>query len=160
MLKSKIHRATVTQADLHYVGSITIDEDLLDAADLLAGEQVTVVDIDNGARLETYVIPGRRGSGVIGINGAAARLVQPGDLIIVISYMTVTDRESREIEPRIVHVDTENGVVALGSDPAQPVPSAADPDRSGRADRADADRPGRADRAGAAVRGDTLAAPR
>ncbi|GAB3856237.1 hypothetical protein GCM10029963_52230 [Micromonospora andamanensis] len=99
MLKSKIHRATVTQADLHYVGSVTVDEDLLDAADLLPGEQVAIVDITNGARLETYVIPGRRGSGVIGINGAAARLVQPGDLIILISYGQMDDAEARAYRP-------------------------------------------------------------
>src|SRR5690606_5727449 len=86
MMKSKIHRATATQADLHYVGSVTVDEDLMDAADLLPHEQVDVVDITNGARLTTYAIPGPRGSGMIGINGAAARLVQPGDLIILISY--------------------------------------------------------------------------
>ena len=85
-MKSKIHRATVTQADLHYVGSVTIDEDLLDAADLLPGEQVAIVDITNGARLETYVITGERDSGVIGINGAAAHLVHPGDTVILISY--------------------------------------------------------------------------
>ena len=91
MFKSKIHRATVTQADLHYVGSVTIDEDLMDAADLLAGEQVAIVDITNGARLETYVIPGERGTGVIGINGAAAHLVKPGDLVILISYAQVDD---------------------------------------------------------------------
>jgi len=128
MLKSKIHRATVTQADLHYVGSITIDEDLLDAADLLPGEQVTLLDIDNGARLETYAIAGQRGSGVIGINGAAARLVQPGDLVIIISYMTVTDSEARALRPRIVHVDTDNRIVALGADPAEPVPGAGSAD--------------------------------
>ncbi|MGH8968132.1 MAG: aspartate 1-decarboxylase, partial [Actinomycetes bacterium] len=86
MLKSKIHRATVTQADLHYVGSVTVDEDLLDAADLLPGEQVHIVDVTNGARLETYTIAGERGSGVIGINGAAARLVHPGDVVILIGY--------------------------------------------------------------------------
>jgi aspartate 1-decarboxylase len=123
MLKSKIHRATVTQADLHYVGSITVDEDLMDAADLLPGEQVAIVDIDNGARLETYVITGERGSGVIGMNGAAARLVHPGDLVIILSYMTVTDQEARTLRPRIVHVDLDNRVVALGADPAQPVPA-------------------------------------
>ena len=83
MMKSKLHRATVTQADLHYVGSLTLDQDLLDAADLLPGELVHVVDITNGARLETYTIPGPRGSGVVGINGAAARLVHPGDLVMV-----------------------------------------------------------------------------
>jgi aspartate 1-decarboxylase len=123
MLKSKIHRATVTQADLHYVGSVTIDADLLDAADLLPGEQVAVVDIDNGARLETYVIAGPRRSGVIGMNGAAARLVHKGDLVIIISYMTVTDQEARERRPRIVHVDGANRVVTVGADAAQPVPA-------------------------------------
>jgi aspartate 1-decarboxylase len=122
MLKSKIHRATVTQADLHYVGSITIDEDLLDAANLLPGEQVAIVDIDNGARLETYVIPGPRGSGVIGINGAAARLVAPGDLVIIISYMGVSDAEARELKPTVVHVDGRNQIVVIDGDPAAPVP--------------------------------------
>lgn len=122
MLKSKIHRATVTEADLHYVGSITIDQDLIDAADLLAGEQVQVVDIDNGARLQTYVIAGRRGSGVIGINGAAARLIHPGDLVIVISYLAVTDREAGTLVPRVVMVDRQNRVIGLGDDPAEPVP--------------------------------------
>ena len=97
MLKSKIHRATVTQADLHYVGSVTIDADLMDAADLLEGEQVTIVDIDNGARLVTYAITGERGSGVIGINGAAAHLVHPGDLVILIAYGTMEDAEARSL---------------------------------------------------------------
>jgi aspartate 1-decarboxylase len=124
MFKSKIHRVTVTQADLHYVGSITIDADLMAAADLLPGEQVQVVDIDNGARLETYVIAGPRGSGVIGLNGAAARLVHPGDLVIVMSYATMTDAEARTYEPKVVHVDRDNRIVALGSDPAEPVPGA------------------------------------
>ncbi|AVV43987.1 aspartate 1-decarboxylase [Streptomyces sp. P3] len=122
MFKSKIHRATVTQADLHYVGSVTIDADLLDAADLLPGELVHIVDIDNGARLETYVIEGERGSGVVGINGAAAHLVHPGDLVIIISYAQVTDVEARALEPRIVHVDRDNRIVALGADPSEPVP--------------------------------------
>ncbi|KWW97560.1 hypothetical protein TH66_18415 [Carbonactinospora thermoautotrophica] len=126
MLKSKIHRATVTQADLHYVGSVTIDEDLMDAADLLPGEQVQIVDIDNGARLETYVIPGERGSGVIGVNGAAARLVHPGDLVIIISYMTVTDAEARTLKPRVVFVGTREGranrIIGTGGDPAEAVP--------------------------------------
>ena len=99
MLKSKIHRATVTQADLHYVGSVTIDEDLLDAADLLPGEQVAIVDVTNGARLETYVIPGERGSGVIGINGAAAHLVHPGDLVIMISYGRHGRDRGEELHP-------------------------------------------------------------
>ncbi len=122
MLKSKIHRATVTQADLHYVGSITIDEDLLDAADLIPGEQVAVVDVTNGARLETYVIPGPRGTGVIGINGAAARLVQPGDLVIIISYGQMDDALARGYRPRVVHVDSDNRIVELGSDPAAAPP--------------------------------------
>ena len=122
MMKSKIHRATVTQADLHYVGSVTIDADLLDAADLLEGEQVAIVDITNGARLETYVIPGDRGSGVIGINGAAAHLVHPGDLVIIMSYALVTDAEARALEPKVVHVDDKNRVVKIGNDPAEPVP--------------------------------------
>ncbi|MFB0619161.1 aspartate 1-decarboxylase [Streptomyces sp. AGS-58] len=122
MFKSKIHRATVTQADLHYVGSVTIDADLLDAADLLPGELVHIVDVTNGARLETYVIEGERGSGVIGINGAAAHLVHPGDLVIIISYAQVTDAEARELRPRVVHVDAGNRIVSLGADPSEPVP--------------------------------------
>ncbi|CAM5399740.1 aspartate 1-decarboxylase [Streptomyces hirsutus] len=122
LFKSKIHRATVTQADLHYVGSVTIDADLLDAADLLPGELVHIVDITNGARLETYVIEGERGSGVVGINGAAAHLVHPGDLVIIISYAQVTDAEARTLEPRVVHVDRDNRIVALGADPSAPVP--------------------------------------
>ena len=97
MMKSKIHRATVTQADLHYVGSVTVDEDLLDAANLLPGELVHIVDIDNGARLETYTIAGERGSGVIGINGAAAHLVHPGDLVILIAYAQLEDAEARDV---------------------------------------------------------------
>jgi aspartate 1-decarboxylase len=116
MLKSKIHRATVTQADLHYVGSITISSDLMDAADLLPGERVDVVDIDNGARLTTYVIEGPRDSGVIGINGAAARLVNPGDLVIIIGYATVLDAEARDLRPRVVFVDADNRVVDLDAD--------------------------------------------
>src|SRR6266581_5956458 len=106
MLKSKIHRATVTQADVHYVGSVTIDHDLMRAADLLPGEQVAIVDVTNGARLETYVIPGLRGSGVIGINGAAAHLVHPGDLVILISYAAMDDAEARSYQPRIVFVES------------------------------------------------------
>src|SRR6266568_1921480 len=118
MLKSKIHRATVTQANLHYVGSVTVDEDLLDAADLLPGEQMAIVDVTNGARLETYVIPGPRGSGVIGINGAAAHLVHPGDLVILISYGQMDDELARRYRPKVVHVDAANRVVDLGQDPA------------------------------------------
>ncbi len=125
MLKSKIHRATVTQADLNYVGSVTVDEDLLDAADLLPGEQVAIVDITNGARLETYVIRGRRGSGVIGINGAAAHLVHPGDLVILISYGQMDDAEARTYQPKVVHVDAHNKVVNLSADPTTAAPTTA-----------------------------------
>jgi aspartate 1-decarboxylase len=118
MLKSKIHRATVTRADLHYVGSVTVDSDLLDAADLLPGEQVAIVDVTNGARLETYVIPGPRGSGVVGINGAAAHLVHPGDLVILISYAQMDDDLARRFQPRVVHVDADNRIITLDSDPS------------------------------------------
>ncbi len=122
MMKSKIHRATVTQADLDYVGSVTIDADLLDAAGLIEGEQVAIVDITNGARLETYVIPAARGSGVIGINGAAAHLVKPGDLVIIMNYALMDDAEARALVPCVVHVDGANKVVKIGNDPAEPVP--------------------------------------
>jgi aspartate 1-decarboxylase len=108
MLKSKIHRAVVTDANLHYVGSVTVDPDLLEAADILEHEQVAIVDIDNGARFETYTIAGVRGSGDLCLNGAAARLVQPGDKVIVISYADYEDSEMDGYEPRIVHVDTAN----------------------------------------------------
>jgi aspartate 1-decarboxylase len=122
MLKSKIHRATVTQADLHYVGSLTISTDLMEHADLLAGEQVDVVDINNGARLTTYVIPGPAGSGVIGINGAAARLIAPGDLVIIISYASVRDEEARDLVPKVVFVDERNRMIREGGDPAEALP--------------------------------------
>jgi aspartate 1-decarboxylase len=122
MFKSKIHRATVTQADLHYVGSVTIDADLMDAADLLPGEQVHIVDIDNGSRLETYVIEGPRGTGVIGINGAAAHLVHPGHLVIIISYAAMDTAEARTFRPAVVHVNAANEIVLLGDAPAVPVP--------------------------------------
>ncbi|MEO7655360.1 MAG: aspartate 1-decarboxylase [Sphingomicrobium sp.] len=122
MMKSKIHRATVTQADLDYVGSVTLDQDLMEAADLLDGEQVAIVDITNGARIETYVIAGVRGSGVIGINGAAAHLVHPGDLVIIISYAVLDDAEARALKPAVVHVDSANRIVKLGDDAAEPVP--------------------------------------
>ena len=109
MMKSKIHRATVTDADLHYVGSVTVDPDLMDAADILEFEQVAIVDIDNGARLETYVITGERGSGEICLNGAAAHLIHPGDKVILISYCEVDNAELADgWEPRVVHVDTAN----------------------------------------------------
>ena len=124
MLKSKIHRATVTQADLHYVGSIAIDRTLMEAADLLENEQVVIADITNGARLETYVIPAPAGSGIIGINGAAAHLVGEGDLVIIMSYAMLEDSEARAMKPRVVHVDEANRIVAEGEDSGEPVPGA------------------------------------
>ncbi|TQM11170.1 aspartate 1-decarboxylase [Pseudonocardia kunmingensis] len=122
LLSGKIHRVTVTEADLHYVGSVTIDQTLLEAADLVEGEQVQVVDITNGARLTTYAIAGRRGSGVIGINGAAAHLIHPGDLTIIMAFQQVPQSAVADHVPAVVHVDADNRIVALGSDPAQPVP--------------------------------------
>lgn len=120
MFKSKIHRATVTHSDLHYVGSLTVDLDLLDASDILPGELVSIVNVNNGARFETYTIAGERGSGVIGLNGAAARLGQVGDLLIVIAYGQFDDAEARALVPHIVHVDAGNRIVQLESDPAAP----------------------------------------
>src|SRR5918998_3433398 len=111
MLKSKLHRATVTGSDLNYVGSITIDPDLLDAADLLEHELVHVLDIDNGARFETYTIAGRRGSGEVTINGAAARLVHRGDKVILVSYATYDESEIEDHRPRVVHVDADNRII-------------------------------------------------
>lgn len=113
MLKSKIHRATITASDLHYVGSITIDADLLDAADILEHEQVHVVDVDNGSRFETYTIAGERGSGVVQVNGAAARLVHSGDTIIVISYAEYDREDLETYEPVVVHVDRGNGIIQV-----------------------------------------------
>ncbi|MBB6407355.1 aspartate 1-decarboxylase [Arthrobacter sp. AZCC_0090] len=121
MFKSKIHRATVTHADLHYVGSVTVDLDLLDAADILPGELVAIVDVTNGARLETYTIAGERGSGVIGINGAAAHLVEVNDVVILISYASMTTEEAGAYDPRVVHVDQHNTIVHLGTDPAEAI---------------------------------------
>lgn len=118
MLKSKIHRATVTQADLHYVGSCTIDADLMEAADLLEGEAVDIVDINNGNRLTTYCITGERGSGIISINGAAARLISPGDLVIIIGYGLMETAEARAYEPRVIFVDEDNKILDQGVDPA------------------------------------------
>lgn len=119
MMTGKIHRATVTQADLHYVGSVTVDEDLLESADILPGELVSIVDITNGARLETYTIAGERGSGVIGINGAAAHLMHENDIVILITYAQMTTDEARSFTPKVVHVDKDNRVVQIGSDPAE-----------------------------------------
>lgn len=118
MLKSKIHRATVTQADLHYVGSCTIDADLMKAADILEGEQIDIVDIDNGNRLTTYAITGEAGTGVIGINGAAARLISPGDLVIIIGYAQYSTEELASYSPNVIFVDENNRKVEMGEDPA------------------------------------------
>ena len=110
LLGGKIHRATVTQADLNYVGSITVDEDLLDAAGILVNEKVQIVNNNNGARFETYTIAGRRGSGVICLNGAAARLVQPGDVVIIMSYVLLSEPEISAHEPKVVLVDEANRI--------------------------------------------------
>lgn len=113
MLKSKIHRATVTEANLNYVGSITIDEDLLDMIDMLPNEKVQIVNNNNGARFETYIIPGPRGSGVICLNGAAARLVHVGDIVIILSYVMLTDEEARKHHPQIAIMGENNKVISV-----------------------------------------------
>ena len=110
MMKGKIHRATVTEANLNYVGSITIDADLLDAVDMLPNEKVAIVNNNNGARLETYIIAGERGSGVVCLNGAAARLVQPGDVVIIISYALVAEEKVKEHTPRVAIMDENNKI--------------------------------------------------
>jgi aspartate 1-decarboxylase len=117
MLKSKIHRATVTDCDLHYAGSITIDPELMTAADLLPNELVHVLDIDNGERLETYVIEGTPGSGEVQLNGAAARLVHRGDRVIVIAYGIYSEDELEDHQPRVVHVDADNRILRVDADP-------------------------------------------
>ena len=106
VLQSKIHRVTVTQARLDYIGSITIDEDLLDAAGIIPGQRVFIVDNNNGSRLDTYAIPGERGSGVICLNGAAARMVQPGDIVIIMAYASMTPEEARTFKPKVIFPDT------------------------------------------------------
>lgn len=123
MMTGKIHRATVTAADLHYVGSITVDADLLAAADVLPGQQVDVVDVTNGARLTTYAIAGEAGSGQVCVNGAAAHLVHPGDVVIVIAYGTMSDAEARTYAPHVVLVDAGNRVVDTNEDPGQVPPA-------------------------------------
>jgi aspartate 1-decarboxylase len=129
MLKSKIHRATVTGADLHYVGSLTVSRDLMDAVDLLPGELAAVVDVTNGARLETYVIEGERDSGTICVNGAAAHLVHPGDIVIIIAYGQFDAEEIAGFQPRVAHVDAANRIVTVGSDPSAPLETTTDADR-------------------------------
>jgi aspartate 1-decarboxylase len=111
LMKSKIHRATITSVDLHYEGSLTVDEDLLDAADLVSYEEVQVVNVNNGARFSTYIIPGPRGSGVLQLNGAAARQGLPGDLVILISYGLFSEEEAEEHSPNVVFVDAKNRIV-------------------------------------------------
>jgi aspartate 1-decarboxylase len=113
MFRAKIHRATVTQADLDYVGSVTVDQDLLDAADILVNERVDIWNVTNGNRLHTYALSGPRGSGVIGINGAAAHLMRPGDVVIIAAFGQYTEAEARALEPRVVIVDDRNRVVDL-----------------------------------------------
>lgn len=120
MLKSKIHGATVTQANLHYVGSVTVDLNLLDAADILPGELVAILDVTNGARLETYVIAGERGSGVLGINGAAAHLVHAGDTVVLLTYAEMTTEEAKTYRPAVVHVNDGNFITQVTTDPAGP----------------------------------------
>ena len=117
MMVGKIHRATVTAAELDYVGSITLDAELLEASGILPGQQVDVVDVTNGARLTTYAIAGDPGSGVVCVNGAAAHLVHPGDMVIVIAYAMMPDREARTYSPRVVHVDARNAIVSVAGDP-------------------------------------------
>lgn len=113
MMKSKIHRAIVTEANLNYVGSVTIDEAILEKVDILPNEKVQIVNNNNGARLETYVIPGERGSGVICLNGAAARLVQPGDRVIIISYAVMDEKEARNYQPKIAIMNEKNQIVEM-----------------------------------------------
>lgn len=119
MMKGKIHRARVTEANLNYVGSITIDEDILDAVDMIANEKVQIVNNNNGARFETYIIPGKRGSGVICLNGAAARLVHEGDVVIIISYGLYSNEEAKQHQPKVAIMDENNQIVEMiGTEPA------------------------------------------
>ncbi|MDR4226117.1 aspartate 1-decarboxylase [Bacillus mojavensis] len=122
MMSGKLHRATVTEANLNYVGSITIDEDLIDAVGMLPNEKVQIVNNNNGARLETYIIPGQRGSGVICLNGAAARLVQKGDKVIIISYKTMSDQEAAKHQPKVAVLNDQNKIEQmLGQEPASTI---------------------------------------
>nr|WGD72436.1 aspartate 1-decarboxylase [Bacillus subtilis] len=122
MMSGKLHRATVTEANLNYVGSITIDEDLIDAVGMLPNEKVQIVNNNNGARLETYIIPGKRGSGVICLNGATARLVQEGDKVIIISYKMMSDQEAASHEPKVAVLNDQNKIEQmLGNEPARTI---------------------------------------
>jgi aspartate 1-decarboxylase len=127
MMLSKIHRATVTEADLHYVGSITVDAKLMEAANLYPGQQVDVLDVTNGARLTTYAIPGTADTGEICINGAAAHQIRPGDLVIVIAYGLLSDAEARTYEPTVVFVDADNRIVDVGHEPGDVPDDAPEP---------------------------------
>ncbi|MGE6629559.1 aspartate 1-decarboxylase [Bacillus sp. NPDC077027] len=121
-MTGKLHKATVTEANLHYVGSVTIDQDLLDASGMMANEKVQIVNNHNGARLETYIIPGDRGSGVICLNGAAARLVQPGDEVIIISYALLSEEEAKTHTPKVVILNKQNQIEQLiGQEPARTI---------------------------------------
>ena len=122
MMKSKVHRATMTQTDLDYVGSCTLDTELMAAANLLPGEKVDIVDITNENRLSTYLIEGPRESGMVGINGAAAHLIHPGDLVILIAYGMFDTTEAKVFEPSVVFVDEHNAITRIGSDPAEALP--------------------------------------
>ncbi len=122
MMNGKIHRATVTEANLNYVGSITIDEDILDAVGMTANEKVQIVNNNNGARFETYIIPGERGSGIVCLNGAAARLVQPGDIVIIISYALVAEEKVAAHQPKVAIMDEHNRIKELiGAEPAHTI---------------------------------------
>jgi aspartate 1-decarboxylase len=131
MMISKIHRATVTQADLHYVGSITIDAALMEAADLVPSQRVDVLDVTNGSRLTTYAIPGSYGTGQICINGAAAHHIHPGDIVIILAYGYLSDEEARRFEPTVVFVDTANHIVKVCHEPGE-VPADSDLEPSGQ----------------------------
>ncbi|HWE92028.1 MAG TPA: aspartate 1-decarboxylase [Pseudonocardiaceae bacterium] len=122
IMKSKIHRATITQADPAYVGSLTLDQDLMEAASLHKGEKVEVVVLENAARWTTYVMPGPRGTGVVGINGPTARMALPGDLVIIFTFGTMTEAEADKFEPAVVFVDRQNQIVRRGTDAAEAVP--------------------------------------
>ncbi|MFK4065538.1 aspartate 1-decarboxylase [Streptomyces sp. NPDC029674] len=122
MLKSKIHRACVTQADLHYVGSLALSRDLMEAADLLPGERVDIANLSNGSRMSTYLIEAPAGSGVVGVNGASARIIAVGDLVIILGYGMYSMDEVSRLRPRVVHVDGRNRIVGRSADAAEPVP--------------------------------------
>ena len=122
MMRAKLHRATVTQVDLHYVGSLTLDAELMEKLDILPNERVQVLNVNTGARLETYVIAGERGSGVVGLNGAAARLAQPGDKVLVVSYALMSDEEARSHRPKVALLDEHNRILEIRQEPEVVIP--------------------------------------